>query len=71
VRDVAPRLPVLTRATYAHEVRALQDAGADVVVTAEASVAVELAERILKRLGASRKVREGERDRILADFLPS
>jgi K+:H+ antiporter len=52
-RAMNPRLEILARSTYLSDVVAARQAGADVVVSAEAEVAFAMAEHLLRRLGAS------------------
>ena len=54
---------ILARATYLAEVRAVERAGADVVVSAEGEVAFAMAERLLVQLGATAEQLDRARDR--------
>jgi K+:H+ antiporter len=69
-RALNPELQVIARATYLSETAAAREAGADVVVTAEAEVALAMAEALLMQLGATReqldRTRDGVRDEIAA-----
>ncbi|WP_053237790.1 cation:proton antiporter [Sandaracinus amylolyticus] len=63
-RDLSPDLRVIARAPYLSEASAARAAGADVVVTAEAEVALAMAEVLLDRLGATREQLDRTRDRV-------
>jgi len=65
-KELNPALLVLARASYLHEAEQLRDAGAHVVVTAEAEVALAMAERLLRDLGATGEQLDRERDRVRA-----
>jgi CPA2 family monovalent cation:H+ antiporter-2 len=70
-KQLNPRIIVLARTTYLHERAELGSAGADVVVTAEAEVALAMAERLLNGLGASAEQLDRERARVRAELLAS
>lgn len=65
-----PALLVLARCAYLSEAELLRAAGAHVVVTAEAEVALAMAERLLTGLGASPEQLDRERDRVRAALAP-
>jgi CPA2 family monovalent cation:H+ antiporter-2 len=65
-----PSLLVLARADYLQEAGALRDAGAHVVITAEAEVALAMAERLLMTLGATPDQLDRERDRVRSALTP-
>jgi CPA2 family monovalent cation:H+ antiporter-2 len=67
-KQLNPRIIVLARTTYLHEQAELGSAGADVVVTAEAEVALAMAERLLNGLGASAEQLDRERARVRAEL---
>jgi monovalent cation:H+ antiporter-2, CPA2 family len=59
-----PRMLILTRTTYVREARALREAGANVVVAAEAEVALAMTEHLLRHLGATADQLDRARDRV-------
>ncbi len=63
-KEMNPALRVLTRAGYQRDVAALAKLGADDVVSAEAEVALAMAERLLAQLGASAEQLDRARDRV-------
>ena len=63
-KDLNPDLRILTRATYLNQAGPLTQAGAEVVVTAEAEVALGMTLRVLEQLGATADQRDRARDRI-------
>ncbi|HEY6880213.1 MAG TPA: cation:proton antiporter [Polyangiales bacterium] len=67
-KQLNPRILVLARTTYLQESAELGSAGADVVVTAEAEVALAMAERLLNGLGASAEQLDRERARVRAEL---
>ncbi len=70
-KQLNPRILVLARTTYLQERAELGSAGADVVVTAEAEVALAMAERLLNGLGASAEQLDRERARVRAELFAS
>jgi monovalent cation:H+ antiporter-2, CPA2 family len=68
-RELNPNLLVLARSTYLREAEQLQAAGAQVIVTAEAEVALAMAERLLMSLGATPEQLDRERDRVRSALL--
>lgn len=70
-RDLNPKIAILARTTYVGEVSALKRAGAHTVVSAEAEVALAMAEHLLRSLGATREQLDRERDRARAGLSPS
>jgi len=63
-----PKLRVLSRATYLSEVESLTMLGASNVVTAEAEVALAMAEIILTRLGATPEQLDKTRDALRTEL---
>ena len=63
-KDLNPNLRILARATYIREVSAVNEAGAHVVVTAEAEVALAMTENLLTQLGATGEQLDRARDRL-------
>jgi CPA2 family monovalent cation:H+ antiporter-2 len=63
-RALNPSVQILARADYLRDVPALRSAGADVVVAAEAEVALGFTEAILQRLGATPEQIDRERARL-------
>ncbi|HWO13091.1 MAG TPA: cation:proton antiporter [Polyangiaceae bacterium] len=63
-KELNPELRILTRATYLKQAGELAQAGAEVVVTAEAEVALGMTLRVLEQLGATADQRDRARDRI-------
>ena len=59
-----PGLLILTRTMYVREAKALRDAGADVVVVAEAEVGLAMTEHLLRHLGATADQLDRARDRV-------
>lgn len=68
-RDMNPKIRILARTAYLHEVFPLQASGADVVFSGEGEIAMGMTELILRQLGASAEQVDRERDRIRRDFL--
>lgn len=64
-----PSLRVLSRATYLSEVESLTTLGANNVVTAEAEVALAMAEHILVRLGATPEQLDKTRDALRTELI--
>ncbi|MCC7537407.1 MAG: sodium:proton exchanger, partial [Deltaproteobacteria bacterium] len=62
---------VLARSGYAREATAARAAGADVVVAAEAEVALAMTEQILTELGATGEQLDRARDRVRAELVPT
>lgn len=69
-RDLNPEIHVLARAPYLRDLPALQDAGAEAVVSAEGEVGLALTEMILQRLGATPDQIDHERERMRSEFRP-
>ncbi|MGH7594754.1 MAG: cation:proton antiporter [bacterium] len=67
-RELNPKISVLVRANYLHEIAALRQAGADHVLTGEGEVALAMTEFILRQLGATPEQIDHERDRIRAEL---
>jgi CPA2 family monovalent cation:H+ antiporter-2 len=57
-------LLIIARASYLAEIEALKSAGAQVVITDEAEVALAMTERVLRALGATAEQLDRERDRV-------
>ena len=69
-KQLKPDILVLARVAYIHESAELGSAGADVVITAEAEVALAMAERLLMSLGATPEQLDRERARVRAELRP-
>jgi CPA2 family monovalent cation:H+ antiporter-2 len=69
-RQLNPNIVVLARATYLQSSAQLGHAGAQVVVTDEAEVAIAMAERLLMNLGATPEQLDRERARVRAELAP-
>ena len=65
-KELNPNLRILARGTYLNQTRALTEAGAEVVVTAEAEVALGMTLRVLEGLGATADQLDRARDRVRA-----
>jgi CPA2 family monovalent cation:H+ antiporter-2 len=63
-----PKISVLVRANYFHEIAALRQAGADHVLTGEGEVALAMTEFVLRHLGATPEQIDHERDRIRGEL---
>jgi monovalent cation:H+ antiporter-2, CPA2 family len=71
-KELNPAIRILARTGYLAEARSLREAGAEVVVAAEAEVALGMTVRILERLGATADQLDRARDRVrsgLAELL--
>jgi CPA2 family monovalent cation:H+ antiporter-2 len=68
-RQLNPAILVLARASYMAEIKPLREAGAHTVVTAEAEVALAMAERLLGSLGVTAEQIDRERDRVRAELM--
>ena len=68
-KQLHPAIMVLARVAFIHESAELGQAGADVVIAAEAEVALAMAERLLTALGATAEQLDRERVRVRADLL--
>ncbi|MBI1348602.1 sodium:proton exchanger [bacterium] len=68
-REMNPKIRILARTAYLHEVFPLQASGADVVFSGEGEIAMGMTELILRHLGATAEQIDRERDRIRQDFL--
>ncbi|APR84957.1 TrkA-N:Sodium/hydrogen exchanger [Minicystis rosea] len=64
-----PRLLILTRAAHVSDVPSLRGAGARVIVVSECEVALAMAERLLRQLGATDEQLDRERDRVRSELL--
>jgi CPA2 family monovalent cation:H+ antiporter-2 len=65
-----PRVRILARANYLRDVPPLREAGATVIVSGEAEVALGFVDAILAPLGASREQIDRERARVHAEWYP-
>jgi CPA2 family monovalent cation:H+ antiporter-2 len=63
-----PEILVLARSSYVSEAEGLRRAGAEVIVAAEAEVALAMSERLLIELGATADQLDRERDRVRAEL---
>jgi len=70
-KDLNPQIRILTRTTYLAEARALREAGAHVVVAAEAEVALGMTVRVLEELGATADQLDRARDRLRQELVES
>jgi monovalent cation:H+ antiporter-2, CPA2 family len=70
-KQLKPDILVLARVAFIHEQDELGSAGADVVITAEAEVALAMAERLLLTLGASPDQLDRERARVRTELRPA
>lgn len=68
-KQLNPATLVLARVAFIHEAAELAHAGADVVITAEAEVALAMAERLLTALGATAEQLDRERVRVRAELV--
>jgi len=68
-KELNPKIRILARTAYLHEVFPLQASGADVVFSGEGEIAMGMTELILRQLGATAEQVDRERDRIREDFL--
>jgi CPA2 family monovalent cation:H+ antiporter-2 len=69
-KQLNPKMLILARVAFLHESAELGSAGADVVITAEAEVALAMAERLLVGLGATPDQLDRERARARAELRP-
>src|SRR6185369_319072 len=67
-KELNPGIRILARATYVREMPAARKAGADVVVSAEAEVAMAMTEHLLFELGAIRDQLDRVRDRVRSEL---
>ena len=63
-----PGMLILARTTYAREATSLGEAGASVVVSAEAEVALAMTEHLLRHLGATADQLDRARDRVRSEI---
>jgi CPA2 family monovalent cation:H+ antiporter-2 len=68
-KELNKEIRVLARAAYLRDVRALKEAGAETVISAEAEVALALTETILVRLGATPEQIDHERERARSELV--
>jgi monovalent cation:H+ antiporter-2, CPA2 family len=69
--EMNPDVLVLARAALLGDAARLRDAGADVVVTSEAEVAMAMAESLLRRLGATDEQIDREREKVRSELAPA
>jgi CPA2 family monovalent cation:H+ antiporter-2 len=62
---------VLARSAYLAEAAQLRSAGAHIIVTAEAEVALAMTERVLVGLGATPEQLDRERNRVRRSLFPA
>jgi CPA2 family monovalent cation:H+ antiporter-2 len=67
-KDLNPAVSVFARSQYAAEVEQARAAGADVVVAAEAEVALAMTEHMMTALGASPEQLDRARDRVRSEL---
>ncbi len=63
-RELNPKIRVIARSTFLQEAAAARAAGADTVITAEAEVALAMAEALLERLGVTHEQLDRARDNV-------
>jgi CPA2 family monovalent cation:H+ antiporter-2 len=68
-RELNPDIRVIVRSAYLRERPALRAAGADLVFSGEAEVALAMNEAILRDLGATPEAIERAREKLRADLL--
>lgn len=68
-REIHPNIQVLSRSNYVRELDPLRRAGASAVFSAEAEIALALATRLLRDLGATPEQIDRERARVYAELL--
>lgn len=67
-KQLKPDIMILARVAFIHESTELGNAGADVVITAEAEVALAMSERLLMTLGATPDQLDRERARVRSEL---
>jgi CPA2 family monovalent cation:H+ antiporter-2 len=70
-KDLNPRAIVLARSSYIADAEQLRSAGAHIIVTAEAEVALAMTERVLVGLGATPEQLDRERSRVRRSLFPA
>ena len=70
-KDLNPDAVVVARSAYLTEVDQLHSAGAHVVITAEAEVALAMTERVLVGFGATPEQLDRERNRVRRSLFPA
>jgi CPA2 family monovalent cation:H+ antiporter-2 len=70
-KELNPKIRVLVRSSYLHELPALRQAGADAVFSGEGEVALTMMEFILRQLGATPEQIDRERERIREELFGS
>ncbi|HET8939348.1 MAG TPA: cation:proton antiporter [Polyangiales bacterium] len=69
-KELNPDAIVLARSAYVAEAEQLRNAGAHIIVTAEAEVALAMTERVLVGLGATPEQLDRERSRVRRSLFP-
>jgi CPA2 family monovalent cation:H+ antiporter-2 len=69
-KELNPKIHVVARALYLRDLPSLENAGAGDVVSAEGEVGLAVAERILRRLGATPDQIDHERERVRSELRP-
>lgn len=70
-KELNPEAIVLARSLYVTDTEHLRSAGAHIIVTAEAEVALAMTERVLVGLGATPEQLDRERSRVRRSLFPS
>lgn len=70
-KELNPEAIVLARSSYVAEAEQLRNAGAHIIVTAEAEVALAMTERVLVGLGATPEQLDRERSRVRRSLFPA
>jgi monovalent cation:H+ antiporter-2, CPA2 family len=70
-KDLNPEAIVLARSAYVADAEQLRSAGAHIIVTAEAEVALAMTERVLVGLGATPEQLDRERSRVRRSLFPA
>jgi CPA2 family monovalent cation:H+ antiporter-2 len=70
-KELNPRAIVLARSSYVADAEQLHSAGAHIIVTAEAEVALAMTERVLVGLGATPEQLDRERSRVRRSLFPA
>jgi CPA2 family monovalent cation:H+ antiporter-2 len=68
-RQMNPKIRVLARVGYVAELKAIKQAGADVIFSGEGEVALALTTAVLRELGASAEQIDRERDRVRLELV--
>jgi monovalent cation:H+ antiporter-2, CPA2 family len=70
-KELNPEAIVLARSSYVADAEQLRSAGAHIIVTAEAEVALAMTERVLVGLGATPEQLDRERSRVRRSLFPA